>query len=331
MRLGVIVLVGLGLGWAAASVALASPPLPVPLNEVLVVGLAGKGVELRPAQARVRALQDGLRACVDPMAPTRGALTVVVSLRKRVVADVEVSGTLEATHGACVAAVFKGLVLEPAAAKAELTARLLVRPLVNESALPEIEARDELVLADDFSCVGLGEFVCAPNKSCAAAPRRKVRCPSMHGVPARTTLGDRRVVLRVSGGKTGQLGETLIVAEGDRQCRLVVMTNVGDADMLSGRSENREDVDVPCARARAVFALAARAGLAGLRKPKATSHDHEVTHRWQLWQPGRGDIPTVREGGWSGDSPKAQVVWNKVGAALVALAHDYATLQPGRF
>ena len=331
MRLGAIVIAGFGLGWAAASVALASPPLPEPLNEVLVVGLAGKGVELRPAQARVRALQQGLRGCVDPMAPTRGTLTVVVSLRKRVVADVKVSGTLEATHGACIAGVFKTIVLEPIAQKAELTARLLVRPLVDEKALPEIDARDELVIADDFTCVGVGEFVCAPNKDCAAAPRQRVRCPAMHGVPVLATLGDKRVVLRVSGGKTGQLGETLIVAEGAKQCVLVVMTNVGDADMLAGRTENREDVDLPCGRARAVFALAARVGLGKLKQPRAVLHDHAVTHRWELWQPGKGGIPTVREGGWSGDSPKAQLVWNKVGAALVALAHDYATLQPGRF
>ena len=71
---------------------------------------------------------------------------------------------------------FRGLVLEPTGAKAELTARVLVRPVVDEQALPEIDARDQLVLADDLGCVGVGEFVCAPNnpeETCTdARPRR---------------------------------------------------------------------------------------------------------------------------------------------------------------
>ncbi|HMS80697.1 MAG TPA: hypothetical protein PKC20_14395, partial [Burkholderiaceae bacterium] len=72
-------------------------------------------VELRPALVRVRALQPGLRACVDPMAPTGGTLKVEVTVRKRVLAEVKVTGALAATHGECVKKVFAGLLAALAA------------------------------------------------------------------------------------------------------------------------------------------------------------------------------------------------------------------------
>lgn len=337
-QVGTGVLVGLGCGLALALVARAapgapSPPPRAPLNEVLVVSLAGKGVELRPALARVRALQPGLRACVEPMAPTRGTLQVVLTVRKRVIAEVQVTGALAATHGECVRKVFAGLALEAAASQAELTALVLVRPVpapaADEAALPEIEPREELVIRDDLTCEGVRRFVCPPNKDCAPPPRRKVRCAATAGVPARLPLGDRRLVLRISGGKTGQTGEALILAEGGGQCVLVVMTNQG-AEELTGGTESREDVDLPCARARAVHALAQRLGLGNLRKPKATSNVHGVTYRWELWRPGKGGVPVVREGGWTGDSPRAWQVFDQVARALGALAREYATLQPAR-
>jgi hypothetical protein len=212
----------------------------------------------------------------------------------------------------------------PIKKNAKIVVTALVRSARDETSLPEMQGHEKLVVLDDASCEGMTIEPCPPHKDCVAPTRRKVRCPETYGLPPRINLheADRRVHLGVSGGKPGQPGEEVIVAEGKDQCLLVVRSSTGENDVspeLPGEPEIQ--VDVPCARAKAVWAAVTKHRLASHTKPKGTpSQTHGLGRRWQLVTRGPDDIPIVASGSWIGDDALGNAAFDAVGGAIAKLA-----------
>lgn len=308
----------------------AGPAPPPAALEVRFVSFAGKGVELRLVARRLRNAEVAMQACALASASARGSLAIDVTLvRAGTVAAASAHGSAAALLGECAVQAIRAITFDPlVASSGTFSATAIIRRGVDETQLPELASGEALAVQSDATCEGVQSFPCAPHKSCRAAETRKVRCPEAHGVPERKPLADKRLVVAVSGGKTGQLGEELTLVEGPDQCVLIVHLRIGGGPM-DGANEQREEVDIPCARARAAMKTAAALTLH--RTARATRPAvHEVTRQWALWKPGKR-APKVVTGTWTGIAPRADAAFSKAGDALAALARDFAKLQPGRF
>jgi len=193
--------------------------------------------------------------------------------------------------------------------------------------LPRLYPDEELIRSEeDGVCIGREDPPpCPPNKSCAAPRRRAVACPALHGVPAQPELKDaeQRFELGVSGGKSGQGSERVILFKVKKLCAaLKIATPIDEA------SERREVVDIPCAG----FDRAARSVQTQLLSKRPRGDDearHPVSRSVVLWTIPKNGSPTVSELRWAGPDP-ADAAFDDVARQVARVIGKRGKLRLGR-
>ena len=167
--------------------------------------------------------------------------------------------------------------------------------------LPRLYPDEELIRKEeDGTCEGREDPPpCPPNKSCMPPRQRRVACPALHGIPPQPELKDaeQRFDLGVSGGKSGQGGERVILFKVKKLCAAMKIDTPVDET-----SETREVVDVPCA----AFDQAARAVQTKLLVKRPRGNDkvhHAVSKSVVFWTIPKSGSPSVTELRWSGPDP----------------------------
>ncbi len=301
---------------AAASAETATPPRP-PVPRPLFALVAVAGPEPRLTAESFRRATPAVAACLlggEPEEPLAGWLVATGSATD---AGAITELTVQPTEGVarvapCVDRALRALTLEGLSPGGGAFAAWVSVATPDTTAAPPILAHEKLLRADGGRCAALEVYECPPRKICKASERRPVPCPELHGTPARVGIGEAelRLDLGVSGGKTGQGSEEVILFSGKGTCAaLKIARGVGDAG--SPGAERREVVDIPCARFRDALG-AAKKHLAG-RRPRGTEGAHHAVQKSAaIWRPGPSDAPEVEELRWTGadalDEPFGLVV-----------------------
>ncbi len=310
----------------APSLTAPPPPSPKPV-EARFASFSITGLEARVAALRIRAIEPALRACVDKAPGARGILVLKMGVDERgKPLKPSAEGTASAAIGACVLEAIGAITFDgPVQKDAAIRASAIVREQRDEGALPAMEGHEALILEDDASCVGLTSHPCPPHKMCMAPTRRPVRCPEGEGLPPKLKLheANRHLMLSTSGGKTGQSGEDVILVEGAHQCALIRRTKAVMEGLPDIPGEVEVHLDVPCAKAKVVWAEADKQKLFTFRGPKGSPNQvHGVSRHWRLTTHARADVPTMIEGRWSGEDKRGDAAFNAVGSQIAKLAKE---------
>lgn len=300
------------------------PPKPV---EARFVSFSITGLEARVAALHIRKTEPQLRACVDKAPSARGILVLKMGVDERgKPLKPSAGGTASSAIGACVIEALNAITFDgPSHKDAAITVIGIVREQRDEGALPEMRSPETLIVEDDARCVGLTIHPCAPHKMCMAPTRRPVRCPESDGLPPKLKLHEahRHLMLSTSGGKTGQSGEDVILVDGPHQCALIRRTQAVMEGLPDIPGEVEVHLDVPCAKAKAVWAEADKQRLFTFRGPKGSPNQvHGVSRHWRLTTHARADVPTVVEGRWSGEDKRGDAAFNAVGSQIAKLAKE---------
>ncbi|MBL8742893.1 MAG: hypothetical protein JNK04_17410 [Myxococcales bacterium] len=298
--------------------------------DVRIVTLRITGSEPRLLATTVRAALPDVRSCFEKAAPKSGRwvdVTLAVDAAGAP-SGVKTKGDLAADIGACVEAVFAGKTFEPKAGRVA-TLEIGIRfTTVDETSRPSLTKNDTLFRSPDGSCLALEVFNCPPNKSCAAPRERPIACPTELGLAdiAKPGDADKRIDLAMSGGKSGEAGERVVLSRVGDRCSLYKVVGIGEG---GEDAATKELVDVPCADFERIFPLAEQR-FAGA-KPANPKSPKGVTRTVAFWRMGKDSVPIVSEVRWTGENKKLDASFGELVAIVSKAAKGRGALALRRF
>lgn len=292
------------------------------------MSLDAKGVEPRLVAARIDAVAPALRTCIAAGSPGWTKISANVDPSGALI-DVHL-GAPEPDKEACVKKALAGVTVPGVVAKgAAIDVHAAASPRAGE--LPAMHLHERLQREDDGTCVEVTDHPCAPNKHCMAPTRRDVACPAWFGLPARPDLShaERRLDLEVSGGKSGQGSERVLLWVTEGRCAIMkIQTEVGTPPLRP--DPVKETSDVPCDAFDKVWALASKKLRGAAPKGDATQV-HSVTKTYAFWTRANGaSEPTVVERSWTGPA-KLDEAFTEVAQAAGAISKAYGSMRMSRF